>query len=72
VYFIKLGKENTKGIMVRPRWNLEVKRACFCFSGAFKTYANLWEGENQVIPIQKSMSGWEGAWVVPRPGEGGS
>jgi hypothetical protein len=24
--------------------------------GAFKTYANLWEGRNQVISIQSSMN----------------
>jgi hypothetical protein len=25
----KLGKGNTKGNMIRSRWNLEAKRACF-------------------------------------------
>jgi hypothetical protein len=28
------------------------RESVFCLSGAFKTYANLWEGENPVIPIQ--------------------
>jgi hypothetical protein len=32
---------------------------CFCSSGALKTYDNLWEGGNQEIPIQGSMSGEE-------------
>jgi hypothetical protein len=41
-------KGNTKGSMVGPRWNLEVKRACLSFPGACKTYANPWEGQNQV------------------------
>jgi hypothetical protein len=48
----KLGKGNTKGNMVGPRWNLEAERACFSSPGVFKTYTNLWEGRNQVIPIQ--------------------
>jgi hypothetical protein len=38
----KLGKGNTKGRMLGLRWNLEAERACFCSSGAFKTYHNLW------------------------------
>jgi hypothetical protein len=45
------GKQNSKGNMVEPRWKLEAKSPCFCFSGAFKTHHNLWEGEDQVIPI---------------------
>jgi hypothetical protein len=51
VYY-KLGKRNTKGSMVGPRWKPEAKTACSCSSGAFKTYDNLWEGEDQVIFIQ--------------------
>jgi hypothetical protein len=50
--FIKLGKGNTKGSMLRPRWKTEVKRACFCSSGALKTYNNVWEVENKEIPTQ--------------------
>jgi hypothetical protein len=34
-----------------PRWSLEAERVFF-FSDAFKTYTNLWERRNQVIPIQ--------------------
>jgi hypothetical protein len=45
--YIKLGKGNTKGSMVGPRWNLEVERACFSSPGTCKTYANLWEGKSQ-------------------------
>jgi hypothetical protein len=33
---------------------------CFCSSGAFKTYNNLWGGENQVIPTE-----WVRARVIP-------
>jgi hypothetical protein len=36
---------------------MAVEREIFCSSGAFKTNDNLWEGENQVILIQKSISG---------------
>jgi hypothetical protein len=39
--YSKLGKGNTKGSMVRPRWKLEAERACFCSSDAFKAYDNL-------------------------------
>jgi hypothetical protein len=46
---LKLGKGNTKGSIVGPRWNLEAERMCFPSPGAFKTYADLWEGKNQVI-----------------------
>jgi hypothetical protein len=31
---------------------LQAERECFSSLGAFKTYANLGEGRNQVIPIQ--------------------
>jgi hypothetical protein len=65
VYY-KLGKGIMKGNMVGPRWNLEVKRACFSFSGAFKTYANPQGGQNQVLPIQWSMSG-DQVRVIPEP-----
>jgi hypothetical protein len=41
----KLGKGN------RGR-SWEAERACFSAPGAFKTFPNLWEGKNQVIPIQ--------------------
>jgi hypothetical protein len=58
---------------VGPRWNVEAERACFSFPGAFKTYANPWEGQNQVIPTHLSMNG-EGhglflgqVRVVPEP-----
>jgi hypothetical protein len=40
--------------MVRPRWKPEVGRACFCLSGTFKTYDNLWEGEKE-IPSHVSL-----------------
>jgi hypothetical protein len=45
------------------------ERTCFHSLGAFKTYDNLCEGENQVIPIQQTMSGEE--YGDSRPGEGG-
>jgi hypothetical protein len=35
-----------------PRWKLEAERACFCSSGDFKTYDNLWEVKNREIPIK--------------------
>jgi hypothetical protein len=47
--------------MVGPRWNLQAMSACFLFPCTFKAYANLWEGQNQVIPINE----WGGAWAVP-------
>jgi hypothetical protein len=50
--YSKLGKGNTKGGMVRPRWKSEAKRAYFCSSGAFKTYDNLWEEVKKEIPSQ--------------------
>jgi hypothetical protein len=37
--------------MVGPRWNMEAEREDFSL-GAFKTYDNLLEGKNQMIPIQ--------------------
>jgi hypothetical protein len=59
--------------MVGLRWNLEAKRACLTFPGAFKTYANPRAGQNQVILTPKSMN-WEGhGWfpgqvrAVPEP-----
>jgi hypothetical protein len=49
----QLGKGNTKGSMVRPRWKPEAKsRERTCLAGAFKTYDNLWEGEKKEIPSQ--------------------
>jgi hypothetical protein len=33
--FIILGKGNTKGSMVGPRWNLEAERACLPSPGVF-------------------------------------
>jgi hypothetical protein len=39
-------------------------RECFSFSGTFKTYANLWEGRNQVIP-HPIINEWVGAWWFP-------
>jgi hypothetical protein len=51
-----------KGSMVGFRWSLEAERAYFSFSGAFKTYDNLWEGRNQVISIHSLMSGEGNGW----------
>jgi hypothetical protein len=34
-FYYKLGKGNTKGSMVGPRWNLEAKRAYFSSLDAF-------------------------------------
>jgi hypothetical protein len=48
--------------MVRPRWKLEAERACFCSSGAFKTFNNLWGEPGDPHPI---ISGWGGTWAVP-------
>jgi hypothetical protein len=48
----KLENGNTKGSRMGLRWMLEDERAYFCSLGAFKTYDNLWEGENQVIAIK--------------------
>jgi hypothetical protein len=48
----KLGKINTKGSMVKPRWKPEAKRVCFCSLDALKTYDYLWERENQVTLTQ--------------------
>jgi hypothetical protein len=50
--------------MVRPRWKLEAERKCFCSSDVFKTYDNLWEGENKGIPTQQLMI-WEGHEQFP-------
>jgi hypothetical protein len=55
-----------KGSMVGATWNLEAERACFSSPGAFKTYADLWEGKNQALP----MSG-EGQVQFLGLGEGG-
>jgi hypothetical protein len=44
----KLGKGNTMGRMEGA--------GGVSSPGAFKTYANLWEGRNQVISIQSSMN----------------
>jgi hypothetical protein len=64
----KLGKGNTKGSMVGPG-GICRQRACFSLPGAFKTYTNLWEGQNQVdyLPI---INEWGEAWLVPGPDEG--
>jgi hypothetical protein len=56
--------------MVRPMWKLEVKKACFCSLGDFKSYNNLWEGENKEIPIQSFMTGR--SIGGSQPGESGS
>jgi hypothetical protein len=40
----KLGKGNPDG-------SQEAEGVGFSSPGAFKTYANLWEGRNQVIPL---------------------
>jgi hypothetical protein len=40
-------KRNTKGSVEGPRWKLDA-----CSLGAFKTYDNLWEGENKKFPAQ--------------------
>jgi hypothetical protein len=38
--------------MVGSRWNLELREVLrFSSLGAFKIYANLWEGRNQMILI---------------------
>jgi hypothetical protein len=37
--------------MVKPRWKLEVE-SMFLLFRCFKTYGNLWEGENKEIPTQ--------------------
>jgi hypothetical protein len=49
---LKVREGKYKRSMVGLRWNLEAEKACFSSPGAFKTYAYLWEGKNQVIPIQ--------------------
>jgi hypothetical protein len=49
--YYKLGKGITKGGMVGPGGSWK-QRESLCFSGAFKAYANLWEGKNLVIPNQ--------------------
>jgi hypothetical protein len=46
----KLGEGKYKGSMMGPRWSLLAERACFSFSGAFKTYINPWGGQTQEIP----------------------
>jgi hypothetical protein len=41
------------------------QRVSFSSPGAFKTYANLWEGRNQGVPIQNQGvgRGTGGPWV---------
>jgi hypothetical protein len=48
----KLGKGKYKGSMVGCRWSFPAERTCFCSSGIFKTYDNLWKGESKEIPSQ--------------------
>jgi hypothetical protein len=33
----QLGKKNTKGSMVGPKWKAEAERGCVCSSGDFET-----------------------------------
>jgi hypothetical protein len=47
-----LWKGKYKGEHARVEVESTCKERCFSFSGAFKTYPNLWEGRNQEIPIQ--------------------
>jgi hypothetical protein len=49
---LKVRKGKYKGEYGGPRWSLLAKSVFFHSLGVFKTYKNLWEGENQVIPIQ--------------------
>jgi hypothetical protein len=49
--YLKFGKGNTKRSIVESRWNLEAEKAYFPSPGAFKTYVDLGERRNQVIPI---------------------
>jgi hypothetical protein len=55
--------------MAGPRWSLPGKRDVYA-PGPFKTYENLWEGENQVVPAnnQGVGQGVGGFWL----GEGSS
>jgi hypothetical protein len=48
---LKVREEKYKGKHVES-WKLRAKRICFCSSGSFQTYDNVWEGENKEIPIQ--------------------
>jgi hypothetical protein len=47
-----LAVQKEKGSIVGCRWSPLAQRACFSFSGAFKTYTNPWEGPTQEIPTQ--------------------
>jgi hypothetical protein len=39
------------------RWNPPAERACFSFSGAFKTYTNPWEGRPRRFPPNNEQVG---------------
>jgi hypothetical protein len=54
---LKVRKGKYKGEHSGHQWNLEAKRASFSFLGTFKSYTNLWEGRNQVIPINNHCVG---------------
>jgi hypothetical protein len=45
------GKVTTKASIV-GKDGIWRQPKCICSSGAFKVYDNLWEGRNQMIPIQ--------------------
>jgi hypothetical protein len=47
----ELGKGNTEGSML-VAGGIRRQSACFSSPGAFKTYTNLREGKNQMIPVQ--------------------
>jgi hypothetical protein len=49
---LKIRARNYKREHGRTSLKLEAKRVSFSFAGAFKIYANIWEGKNLVIPNQ--------------------
>jgi hypothetical protein len=49
---LKVREGNYKREHGGPSWDLEAEKACFSSPGAFKTFANLWEGRNLVVPNQ--------------------
>jgi hypothetical protein len=59
----KLGKRNTKRSIVGPRGKPEAERACFCSSGALKTYITYAKGRTG--GSHPMTNEWGGAWAVP-------
>jgi hypothetical protein len=48
--YLKLGKGNTKGSTVRPRWKLEAERVCFCYSDVLKRTLTYGKGRTRRFP----------------------